>query len=186
MQANPPELVNIYGTTIPNETEGIVDQQTVAATTNRTMIPTVAGNRQVQAGNSSDVITVRALDSNAYNSPIKPGYPPVIWVIGGPGSNKAVICSRAVTQRPGWIHISIGRVLRAAAEPSPTKTDSQVIRQAISSGEMVPQEIVLRILETQINANMSASGLMIDGYPRDLKQANEFEVKVFKIHQRFT
>lgn len=30
--------------------------------------------------------------------------PPVIWVIGGPGSNKAMLCIKAVALNPGWAH----------------------------------------------------------------------------------
>lgn len=33
------------------------------------------------------------------------GYPPIIWVIGGPGSNKASLCLKAVAMNPGWGHI---------------------------------------------------------------------------------
>jgi hypothetical protein len=31
--------------------------------------------------------------------------PPVIFVIGGPGSNKATLCLKAVGMNPGWSHI---------------------------------------------------------------------------------
>lgn len=35
----------------------------------------------------------------------KPGrIPPVLWVIGGPGSNKATLCLKAVGINPGWGH----------------------------------------------------------------------------------
>lgn len=36
--------------------------------------------------------------------------PPVIWVIGGPGSNKATLCMKAVGLNPGWGHIRCVRV----------------------------------------------------------------------------
>lgn len=32
------------------------------------------------------------------------GIPPVIWVIGGPGSNKATLGMKAVGLNPGWVH----------------------------------------------------------------------------------
>jgi hypothetical protein len=31
--------------------------------------------------------------------------PPIIFVIGGPGSNKATLCLKAVGMNPGWSHI---------------------------------------------------------------------------------
>lgn len=30
--------------------------------------------------------------------------PPIIWVIGGPGSNKSSLCLKAIAQNPGWSH----------------------------------------------------------------------------------
>lgn len=30
--------------------------------------------------------------------------PPIIWVIGGPGSNKATLCLKAIGLNPGWGH----------------------------------------------------------------------------------
>lgn len=30
--------------------------------------------------------------------------PPIIWVIGGPGSNKSVLCMKAIALNPGWAH----------------------------------------------------------------------------------
>lgn len=60
---------------------------------------------------------------------------------GGPGSNKSALCQKAVRQAPGWVHFSVGRLLRATAETTDPRqgNDSHLVRQAISSGEMVPQ-----------------------------------------------
>lgn len=30
--------------------------------------------------------------------------PPIIWVIGGPGSNKSALCLKAIALNPGWSH----------------------------------------------------------------------------------
>lgn len=43
----------------------------------------------------TQIISVNANNADAYSTPIKNGWPPVIWVIGGPGSNKATLCSQA-------------------------------------------------------------------------------------------
>jgi adenylate kinase family enzyme len=60
---------------------------------------------------------------------------------GGPGSNKSALCQKAVRQAPGWVHFSVGRLLRATAETTDPRqgNDPHLVRQAISSGEMVPQ-----------------------------------------------
>ncbi|KAF5294183.1 hypothetical protein FQR65_LT10894 [Abscondita terminalis] len=113
-----------------------------------------------------------------YNPPAKQGWPPVIWVIGGPGSNKAALCEE-VSKDTGWAHVSLGRLLREAAQSADQRnaTDFKMIRDSISSGELVPFDIVMKILEMQLNANLTASGIIIDGYPRDMTQVTEFEAK---------
>lgn len=114
-----------------------------------------------------------------YQSPIKQGWPAVLWVIGGPGSNKATLCDD-VCKDTGWTHVSLGRLLRDAAESSENRnaTDTKTIRESISTGELVPFDIVLKVVEAQMNANLSASGIIMDGYPRDMTQVTEFEAKV--------
>ncbi|PSN48579.1 hypothetical protein C0J52_14666, partial [Blattella germanica] len=113
-----------------------------------------------------------------YKVPAK-GFPPVIWVIGGPGSNKSALCQKAVRQAPGWVHFSVGRLLRATAETTDPRqgNDSHLVRQAISSGEMVHQTYVLQLVESQMSTNMSAQGILMDGFPRDMNQVYEFENK---------
>lgn len=55
----------------------------------------------------ADVITVRAADMEpGYQTPVKgAGPPPALWVIGGPGSNKAALCQRVASQVKGWVHL---------------------------------------------------------------------------------
>ncbi|XP_076378601.1 adenylate kinase isoenzyme 5 [Megalopta genalis] len=99
------------------------------------------------------------------------GLPSFIWVIGGPGSNKDNLCTQAVRNMPGWVHISVGSLLR-------TMTSSNtIVKDAVVSGELVPQDIVMQVLEQQIILNRDTDGVIIDGYPRDLDQVEEFQNK---------
>lgn len=63
---------------------------------------------------STQVISINPT-SNGVGPPKKIFYPPVLWVIGGPGSNKATLCA-AASNETGWHHISLGKLLRAAAD----------------------------------------------------------------------
>ncbi|KAE8736901.1 hypothetical protein FOCC_FOCC017641 [Frankliniella occidentalis] len=50
------------------------------------------------------------------------------------------MCQKAARQTPGWAHVSIGRLLRQAAEQAPDPRqggDAHLVRHAISNGEMV-------------------------------------------------
>lgn len=73
---------------------------------------------------------------------------------------------------PGWIHVNVGGMLRTMA------SSNIIINDAIVSGEMVPHDIVMQIVEQQIMLNRDVDGIVIDGYPRDLSQVQEFENKV--------
>ncbi|XP_072748656.1 adenylate kinase isoenzyme 5 [Anoplolepis gracilipes] len=99
------------------------------------------------------------------------GLPAFIWVIGGPGSNKAALCTQAVRNMPSWVHISVGELLRTMA------SSNTVVNDAIVSGEMVPHDIVMQLVEQQILLNRDTDGIVMDGYPRDLNQVQEFESK---------
>ncbi|XP_041775317.1 uncharacterized protein LOC121595418 isoform X2 [Anopheles merus] len=104
--------------------------------------------------------------------------PPVIWVIGGPGSNKAMLCLKAVGSNPGWGHFSVGRTLRAVAESGPrVGSDNYAVKEAITAGEMVPKKSLDALIHSQLMQLADRRGVIIDGYPRDMEQVADFERK---------
>lgn len=111
--------------------------------------------------------------------PSKMNWPPVLWVLGGPGSNKASLCSQ-VAKDTNWAHISLGKLLRAASESRNSKQNKEagLIKEKISAGEMVPLNIVMKTVESHMAANINAPGIILDGFPRDMTQAGEFEARV--------
>ncbi|XP_028898851.1 adenylate kinase isoenzyme 5 isoform X2 [Zeugodacus cucurbitae] len=131
----------------------------------------------------AEVITTQPealLTQNAATSMHQNGdsIPPVIWVIGGPGSNKATLCMKAVGLNPGWGHISMGRLLRTITDSAPrANTESYTVKEALSAGEMVPEKAINNILEANIRQLMDRKGILIDGFPRNLQQVKHFENK---------
>ncbi|XP_017469415.1 PREDICTED: adenylate kinase isoenzyme 5 [Rhagoletis zephyria] len=104
--------------------------------------------------------------------------PSVIWIIGGPGSNKATLCMKAVSLNPGWGHISMGRLLRTITDSAPrANTENYTVKEALSAGEMVPEKAISNILEANIRQMLDRKGILIDGYPRNLQQVKHFENK---------
>ncbi|KAG8334577.1 hypothetical protein J6590_087066 [Homalodisca vitripennis] len=132
----------------------------------------------VAAPNGTAITVAPTTTASVYKPPGK-GYPPVIWIIGGPGSNKSSLSQKAVRHASGWVSLSVGRLLRAAAETSEgaASEDAQDIRKAIVAGEMVEQDVVLQLVETQLNTNMNVQGILLDGFPRDINQVHKFEDK---------
>ncbi|KAI5633001.1 adenylate kinase domain-containing protein [Phthorimaea operculella] len=111
--------------------------------------------------------------------------PQILWVVGGPGSNKATLCQRAVAQRHGWTHFSLGQRLRALADAGGgPASDGALARTAVSGGELVSKDLATKLVRTAVNdAARSGHGLVLDGYPRDLEQLEQFE-KEFSIQPR--
>ena len=48
----------------------------------------------------------------------------------------------------------------------------------MKKGELVPLETVLAMIKDKMIANSSASGFLIDGYPREVAQGEQFESTV--------
>ncbi|XP_014472575.1 PREDICTED: adenylate kinase isoenzyme 5 [Dinoponera quadriceps] len=133
---------------------------------------------------SSSPLTKQQIVPSEITSPVVPingssktadkprkGLPSFIWVIGGPGSNKSALCAQAVHNMTGWLHVSIGGLLRTMA------SSNMIVNESIVSGEMVPHDLVMQFVEQQILLNRDSDGIVIDGYPRDLNQVQEFESK---------
>lgn len=69
--------------------------------------------------------------------------------------------------------------MRAIAESDPkANTENHKIKNAIAAGEMIKKQSIDRIIETHLVNLADKSGIIIDGYPRNLQQVMDFEAKV--------
>uniref|UniRef100_A0ACB8F0D8 Adenylate kinase isoenzyme 1 n=1 Tax=Sphaerodactylus townsendi TaxID=933632 RepID=A0ACB8F0D8_9SAUR len=99
----------------------------------------------------------------------------IIFVVGGPGSGKGTQCERIV-QKYGYTHLSTGDLLRA--EVGSGSERGKKLSAIMEKGELVPLDTVLDMLkEAMIAKADSSKGYLIDGYPREVKQGEEFEKK---------
>lgn len=70
-------------------------------------------------------------------------------------------------------HISTGDILRSEiASNSPL---SKEITDVMASGGLVKDEIILNLIEKRIANDDCKSGYVLDGFPRDIKQAQEYD-----------
>lgn len=98
---------------------------------------------------------------------------PLIWIIGGPGSGKGTQCDKIV-ERYGFIHISSGDLIRDQVDKN-AKYASELTR-IMEAGQLVPVKLVLRLIQEEIYRHLdTASGFLIDGYPREKGQGALFE-----------
>lgn len=103
-----------------------------------------------------------------------------IVLLGPPGSGKGTQAARLV-EKLGIPHISTGALLREAAADG---TELGLKAKEISDkGELVPDDVVLGMLEERLNQADVKDGFILDGYPRNLAQAESLEEVLERIGQ---
>jgi adenylate kinase len=91
-----------------------------------------------------------------------------IILLGGPGAGKGTQAA-FITQRYGIPQISTGDMLRAAVkEGTPLGLEAKKVMDA---GALVPDDIIIGLVEERIARNDCAKGFLFDGFPRTIPQA---------------
>ncbi|MDR2498327.1 MAG: adenylate kinase [Tannerellaceae bacterium] len=93
-----------------------------------------------------------------------------IIILGAPGSGKGTQ-SELMIQAFGLEHISTGDIMRAEI-----KKDTELGRIAagyINKGSLLPDELTVDMLAKALDERLHLTGIIFDGFPRTLKQAEE-------------
>lgn len=102
-------------------------------------------------------------------------HPNIVFVLGGPGSGKGTQCAKLAKEFQ-LVHLSTGDLLREQVQ---LKTEVGIIAaDLMREGQMVPSSILMDILRSKIEETQNANGFLIDGFPRSMDQAIEFEQKI--------
>ncbi|MEC3917235.1 adenylate kinase [Nocardia sp. CDC160] len=94
-------------------------------------------------------------------------------VILGPNGSGKGTQAKLLKDELGIPHISTGELLRAAA-----RDGTALGREAapmVESGGLVPDDLVLKMLDERLAAPDAAQGFILDGYPRTLSQAEALD-----------
>tara|TARA_Y100000310_G_scaffold344076_1_gene454981 strand:+ start:7194 stop:7799 length:606 start_codon:yes stop_codon:yes gene_type:complete len=94
--------------------------------------------------------------------------------IGPQGSGKGTQ-AKVIAEKLDIAHISTGDLLR---NPSPELKEK--IKSYVNQGKLVPDELILEILQQRISLPDCQNGFILDGYPRNLAQAKSLD-KITKI-----
>jgi adenylate kinase len=89
-------------------------------------------------------------------------------MFGPPGSGKGTQASR-VAVRLGIPHVAAGDMLRdEVARDTPLGREAKPI---MTAGGLVPDDLVVRMIESRLNQPDAATGVLLDGFPRTVPQA---------------
>ena len=95
-----------------------------------------------------------------------------VILLGPPGAGKGTQAQR-IAQRYQLPHLSTGDMFRDNIQ-----RETELGRQAkplLEHGELVPDEVVLGMVEARIDQPDCAKGFVFDGFPRTLRQADDLE-----------
>jgi adenylate kinase len=94
---------------------------------------------------------------------------PHVLLLGAPGAGKGTQ-SKRLADAFGIEHVTTGDALRANKDMDISHMDTEydTPRAYMDAGELVPDEVVNEIVKTALSA---ADGYVLDGYPRNLDQA---------------
>lgn len=98
----------------------------------------------------------------------------ILVLLGPPGSGKGTQAKRLV-ERCGLTHLSTGDMLREAV-----KNETELGRKAkgyMDSGKLVPDDLIIGMITEKMQSaqNETNSGFMLDGFPRNLAQAEKLD-----------
>lgn len=103
-----------------------------------------------------------------------------IVLFGPPGSGKGTQAA-VLKDHLGLPHISTGDLLRAAVKAgSPL---GQKVKAVMDAGQLVSDDLMLDLLEDRFSQSDAAAGFILDGYPRNLAQANALDALLARIGQ---
>lgn len=91
-----------------------------------------------------------------------------IVLLGGPGAGKGTQAQRLVAEY-GVAHISTGDLLRAAIKNG-TELGAQA-KSYMDKGQLVPDELVVNLVEERLADDDAQKGFILDGFPRNTAQA---------------
>ncbi len=104
-----------------------------------------------------------------------------VVLLGKPGSGKGTQ-GEILAANNNLVYISTGKLLRKEVEDN---TDlGRIALPYMERGEIVPDEIAIKLIERQIKNNPAASGFIFKGFPRTIVQAYILDGLLRKINSR--
>ncbi len=100
-------------------------------------------------------------------------------LLGAPGAGKGTV-AKLLTEYDGSIQISTGDILRNAV-----KAGTELGMKAkgfMERGELVPDDLIMDIMEARMKEPDCAKGFLLDGFPRTIPQAEALKKLLEKLN----
>ena len=92
--------------------------------------------------------------------------------LGAPGAGKGTQAKR-ISEKYGIPHISTGDILRANIKAG-TKL-GKLAKSYIDKGALVPDEVIIKVMESRLAEADCKNGYLLDGFPRTIEQAKALD-----------
>lgn len=100
-----------------------------------------------------------------------------IILIAPPSAGKGTV-SKILSEEYHLPHISTGDLLREAI--SNDDEQGNYIKKQINLGNLVSDDIIMNLIENRINDSDCYNGYILDGFPRNIKQAKSYDELIKK------
>ena len=95
-----------------------------------------------------------------------------IVLFGAPGAGKGAQAERIATVYD-MVHLSTGEMLRSAI--SSGSDLGATAKEIIDQGDLISDDIIVKIVDERLDENDCAKGVILDGFPRTLAQAEALD-----------
>ena len=103
-----------------------------------------------------------------------------IIILGAPGSGKGTQ-SELIIKNHGLRHISTGDILRN--EIAKNSELGKTVADYMSRGLLIPDEVIINVLDNLLEEQMPEKGIIFDGFPRTIPQAEALKKMLNKRKQ---
>jgi len=100
-------------------------------------------------------------------------------LLGAPGAGKGTV-AKMLTDLDGSVQISTGDILRGAVQAG-TELGKQA-EAFMKAGDLVPDELIMGIMEKRLQEPDCAKGFLLDGFPRTIPQAEALKDLLAKLN----